>query len=149
LSRVNKNGMHPSPCLLVMPGLVGESQTSITEMMCTSPGWPPSRGEYLLDTILLSGAPGLSDELDEDAIFIGEPFRVLPDEVSVRLGESRVIEDTDLASAQVFDHPRSITHLRQSALDDNPVVAGNDALNPVFVSRDQRGHLPPSAFRFC
>src|ERR1700746_2918002 len=67
----------------------------------------------------------------------------LADSIAKRFGKSRIVEDPDLPRRKKSRHSLRVTGSRQSAGDDDPVVAGEHPGEALAVTLRQRLPQPP------
>ncbi len=107
--------------VLVVPRLVGRARLHGRED-ADQPRMISALCQDLLHPVLLTHIP-LAQELDRDPVFSRQMFRILAQFIPERLGEFRVIEDSDLASRtdtrSSLRRSRSWEACRTPALDPN------------------------------
>jgi hypothetical protein len=86
-----------------------------------------------LDSIFLAELFGAPHELDLDGVIGGNLLHVLTQRVAQRLGPLWVVKDPDLMDVIVVGHPTGVTPPRDGPLNNNPVVAGEDSCDLIFV----------------
>ena len=89
--------------------------------------------QNLLDPVFLAQAFPAAHELDLDPVFGGDTLHVCAQRLAQRLGPLRVVEDPDLVLVEVFGHPAGIAPPRYRALNNDPVVTGENPSDLVFV----------------
>jgi hypothetical protein len=88
----------------------------------------------------------LADMLDRDPCFSGQRCRRLPHPVAQRRGKVRIVEDADPVGVEEPRHPLGVADGGQRPGHNNPVVAGQNAGNPVVVAFTSALAIAPSAF---
>lgn len=76
----------------------------------------------------------LSDELDLETIFCGNPFGILSQLISKGFCKTWVVKDTDILVAQEAGHSLSIAELGQSSLDHHTIKTGENSADLLRVT---------------
>src|SRR5712672_4110682 len=94
--------------------------------------------QNLFDSILLPETLPAAHELDLDSIFGGDSLHVCAKRLPQRLGPLRIVEDPHLVRVKIARHPRRVTPPGYRALDDDPVVTGEQASDLAFMPFRQK-----------
>src|ERR1019366_8893934 len=98
---------------------------------------------------LANAAP--TNELDGDVVFGRDALGMFSQPIAQWLGKLRVVEDADLTRVQVVGHCLRVAKVWNRSLDDQPVIAAEDAHDMIgkSVGRQLRTHrtLPLSVPR--
>ncbi|MBT9163072.1 MAG: hypothetical protein DDT27_01641 [Dehalococcoidia bacterium] len=68
------------------------------------------------------------------SVLCGNLFCIVSDFPSQELRKGGIIKDSDLVCIQKRCHALSIVPTRKSPPEDNPVIAGEDTMNLVFIA---------------
>ena len=93
------------------------------------------------NAVFLAEGPDRANELDLQAVLPGDPFRVLSDLLSQRLGKAGVVEETDSVPTQVVGHALRKADAHERARDDDATKAGEDTGDPAGVAFSQQRHV--------
>src|SRR6516164_9622353 len=100
----------------------------------------PSLVQHWSHMLLLTELLFAANEHDLRPVCGSDPLHVLPNGIAQRLSPLGVVENADLVLVKVVRHAFGITPLRQRALDDDPVIAGEDASDLALVPVCQPWH---------
>src|SRR5208283_43331 len=98
----------------------------------------PSFLQDLHDPVFFAKALPAAHKLDLQSILRGDSLHVLAKLVSQRLGPLWVIEDAQLVLVKIVGHPAGVTPAWYRALNEDPVIAGKNAHDLVFVPFGQQ-----------
>jgi hypothetical protein len=98
----------------------------------------PSLLQDLLDPVFFAKALPAAHKLDLHSILRGDALQVLAKLLSQRLGPLWVIEDPQLVLVKIVGHPAGVTPARYRALNEDPVIAGKNARDLIFVPCGQQ-----------
>ena len=125
--------------LLVMPRLVAAAGFHRRQDTHDS-GLFPSLVQHWSHMLLLTELLFAANEHDLRPVCGGDPLHVLPNGIAQRLSPFGVVENADLVLVAVVRHAFGIAPLRQRALDDDPVIAGENASDLALVPLGQQLH---------
>jgi hypothetical protein len=129
---------------LIVPGAIGGTGFHGREDMHQS-GVIAALGEDRLDSILLTERLELADELDLKPGICRQSLGVGAHVITQGLGPAGVVEQTDVAIAQVAGHRSGVADVRKGAGDHNPVETGQHTADFVLVLLDKGVHRMPPA----
>src|ERR1039457_4623138 len=129
--------------LLVMPGLVAAARLH-SRKNAHHAGMLAALLQKLFDPVFLPKALLSAHKLDRHPLFGGDPLHVCPQRLAQRLGPLGVIEDPELVLVEVVGHPAGVTPAGHRPLDDDPVVAGENPSDLIFVSVISSTPIPAS-----
>jgi len=110
---------------LVMPGLVGLTGFHGREDV-DEPWMDASLLDDLPDSIFFSEVL-LSDELDFEAVSLGNVLGIVPQLISERFCETRVIKDTDVVDSEITAHSFSVAEPGHCPLNHYSIKAGENS----------------------
>ena len=127
---------------LVVPGAIGGAGFHGREDVHQS-GVMAALGEDRLHPILLTERFELADELDLKPGLGGQSLGVGANLITQGLGPAGVVEQADVAIAQVAGHRLGVTDIRQGASDHDAVETRQHTADLVFVLLDKGVHRRP------
>ena len=119
----------------IVPGLVAGAGFHGRENMDQT-GMTAALSHDFFDALLFAKVL-LANEVDFQTIFHRDPFGILSDFLSQRLGPFDVVENANTLLAQKQTHALGVTNARQGSRQDGPVKAGEYPLNLTGVTFDQ------------